>query len=337
MTKESFKKSDQIKNDALSLSRWYQANRRKLPWRESKNPYFIWISEVMLQQTTVAAVVPYFDRFIARFPSVQDLARAPIEDVLELWSGLGYYSRARNLHKASQTLQLHPFPIHYQKWLELPGLGPYTARAVTSISFGDRAGVVDGNVIRVLSRRWGLYVEWWRGKEKEVYQKIADELVKYADPSIVNQGLMELGATVCSREKPVCGLCPWNKNCVGLVTGEIPMLPLSKPKKKKTLWLYRPNIVKNQSQILLTKDGTIPVLNRMWMIPGMIKKINEKPLQYDFTHSVTDHIIFVESQKPRHSKAAYQNKKDLKWVPLNEVGKFSQSSLTKKILKKWNL
>jgi A/G-specific adenine glycosylase len=326
----------QIEHDSLALAKWYEANQRKLPWRESKNPYFIWISEVMLQQTTVAAVMPYFDRFISRFPTLESLADAPTEDVLEMWSGLGYYSRARNLHKSAQALRLVPFPTTYQKLIEFPGLGPYTARAVTSIAFGDRAGVVDGNVIRVLSRRWGLAIEWWKTKEKDKLQKIADDLVHHADPSMVNQGLMELGATVCSKEKPICGLCPWRKNCVALKTGEIPNLPLRKPKKEKSLWLYNAEIIHNRSQILFTKNSTLPVLSRMWMIPGKIERINNKPSTYDFTHSVTDHIIYVVSQKPRAEKLLVSHP-DNKWIALHEVGKYSQSSLTKKLLKKWDL
>lgn len=336
MNASGTKYSAQIQKDSLALAQWYEANQRKLPWRESKNPYFIWISEVMLQQTTVAAVMPYFDRFTCRFPTLESLADAPIEDVLEMWSGLGYYSRARNLHKSAKALRQGPFPTTYQKLIEFPGLGPYTARAVTSIAFGDRAGVVDGNVIRVLSRRWGLALEFWKTKEKDKLQVIADDLVQYADPSMVNQGLMELGATVCSKEKPICGLCPWRTRCVALKTGQIASLPLKKPKKEKSLWLYSPDIVQNKMQILFTKNLEIPVLSRMWMIPGEIQKITKKPMKYDFTHSVTDHIIYVVSKKPRLDKKSAETEV-LKWIALNEVGKFSQSSLTKKLLKKWDL
>ncbi|MBL7543064.1 MAG: A/G-specific adenine glycosylase [Bdellovibrionaceae bacterium] len=332
----------EIKNDSLALAAWYKTNQRKLPWRESKNPYYIWISEVMLQQTTVAAVMPYFERFITRFPTLSQLADAPLDHVLEMWSGLGYYSRARNLHKAAQSLNAVPFPITHQELIKFPGLGPYTARAVTSIAFGDRAGVVDGNVIRVLCRRWGLKLEWWKNKEKDKLQIIADDLVQHGDPSMVNQGLMELGATVCSREKPICGLCPWNKSCLAFKTNQVAELPLRKPKKEKSLWLYNPEIVQKNSQILLAKNLAIPVLSRMWMIPGTVQKITKKPSAYDFTHSVTDHIIYVVSQRPsprRHSTSII-SKKDidhLKWIPISDIGKYSQSSLTKKLLKKWDL
>lgn len=342
MTVFNSKYPSEIKKDALALAAWYRANQRKLPWRESKNPYFIWISEVMLQQTTVAAVMPYFERFTKRFPTVTALANAPIEDVLEMWSGLGYYSRARNLHKSAQALKAGLFPRTYQEWIVLPGLGPYTARAVTSIAFGDKAGVVDGNVIRVLSRRWGLKTQWWKTKEKDVLQKISDDLVQHDNPSVVNQGLMELGATVCSKEKPICGLCPWNKTCVALKNNEVHLLPLKKPKKEKVLWLYSPVIHHKSQQILLAKNIALPVLSRMWMIPGTIQKIDRKPTGYDFTHSVTDNIIYVVSQKPRSdSKISVfekqHSKDDLKWIPVQEIGKFSQSSLTKKLLKKWDL
>lgn len=331
------KYNSKIESDSLALAKWYMANQRKLPWRESKNPYFIWISEVMLQQTTVAAVMPYFERFISRFPTLESLADAPMEDVLEMWSGLGYYSRARNLHKSAQALRTGPFPNTYQKLIEFPGLGPYTARAVTSIAFGDRVGVVDGNVIRVLSRRWGLAIEWWKNKEKDKLQKIADDLVQHADPSLVNQGLMELGATVCSKEKPICSLCPWRQNCLAFKNEKTSHLPLKKPKKEKSLWLYNAKIIKKNSQILFTKNSALPVLSRMWMIPGKIQRISKKPLKYDFTHSVTDHIIYVISQAPRPGVEMITDTNDLKWIKRNEIGKFSQSSLTKKLLKKWDL
>ena len=153
--------------DQKNLIAWYQKNKRVLPWRASQDPYKIWISEVMLQQTTVTAVIPYYEKFLKLFPTVQKLAAATIEDVYEMWAGLGYYSRARNLHKSAvllseMILSGNGFPQSYQQLLELPGFGPYTARAVSSLAFGEKTGVLDGNVIRVLSRKYGIDSDWWQ-------------------------------------------------------------------------------------------------------------------------------------------------------------------------------
>lgn len=150
-----------IAEDRASLVAWYQKNKRVLPWRKDRNPYRIWISEVMLQQTTVAAVVPFYERFLERFPTVDDLAKASIEQVYEVWAGLGYYSRARNLHKAAQSIFEHGFPQKAEQLIELSGFGPYTSRAVASLAFNEHVGVLDGNVIRVLTRRYGLDIPWW--------------------------------------------------------------------------------------------------------------------------------------------------------------------------------
>ena len=195
------------------IKAWYATRARQLPWRETGDPYRIWISEIMLQQTTVKAVIPYFNRFIKRFPTVKALADARIEDIYEQWAGLGYYSRARNLHKAAQEIaSLKSFPKSHTELLKLPGFGDYTARAVSSQAFGEAAGVVDGNVIRVLSRRFGLPVEHWKNKEKKLLKQIADEYVEHGDPGVINQALMEVGSTICTPHNPTCWLCPLKKN-----------------------------------------------------------------------------------------------------------------------------
>ncbi|MFN8943830.1 MAG: A/G-specific adenine glycosylase, partial [Pseudobdellovibrionaceae bacterium] len=155
------------------LKTWYLQNQRPLPWRKNQNPYAVWISEVMLQQTTVQAVIPFYERFLKRFPTVKSLADASLDDVYSYWSGLGYYSRARNIHSAAQIIAQNGFPQSYQQLMFLPGFGPYTARAVSSISFQENVGVVDGNVIRVISRVFGRNDDWWQNKQRDEYQKIA--------------------------------------------------------------------------------------------------------------------------------------------------------------------
>ncbi|MCB0368811.1 MAG: A/G-specific adenine glycosylase, partial [Bdellovibrionales bacterium] len=228
------------KTVATHLSKWYLKNRRPLPWRAHKDPYAIWISEVMLQQTTVAAVIPYYERFISNFPTVKALANAPVEQVLENWSGLGYYSRARNLHKSAQILATKGFPSSYLDLIELPGFGPYTSRAVSSIAFGENVGVLDGNVIRVLSRHFGIAEPWWETKVRKKFQDLVDQIVNKGNSSVLNQALMELGATVCTPEKTLCVLCPLNKTCYALKKDEVQKFPLKKKKPKMLLWSYTP-------------------------------------------------------------------------------------------------
>jgi A/G-specific adenine glycosylase len=187
------------------LLAWYRRNARDLPWRRTRDPYWIWVSEIMLQQTRVAAVIPYFERFLARFPDVASLAMAPESEVLRHWGGLGYYGRARNLHRAArQIAEVGTFPADYESTLALPGVGEYTAAAIASIAFGLPHAVVDGNVNRVLSR-----ITCCDGSLKELAARLLDR----NDPGAYNQALMELGATVCLPRQPDCSVCPVARLC----------------------------------------------------------------------------------------------------------------------------
>ena len=210
-----------------SLLEWFHHGKRDLPWRRERSPYRVWMSEIMLQQTQVATVVPYFERWLARFPDVQSLAAAPVDDVLKLWEGLGYYRRARNLHRAAQFVASERggvFPNTYQAWLELPGVGPYTAAAVASIVNGERVVAVDGNVKRVAARVFGLsgVVD-----EKEV-RRLFTPYLPAQTPGDFNEALMELGATVCTPRNPACEMCPLAKMCVALTENRVPELPTPK-------------------------------------------------------------------------------------------------------------
>ncbi|MCK6598177.1 MAG: A/G-specific adenine glycosylase [Bdellovibrionaceae bacterium] len=329
--------------EVKKLSRWYEQNKRELPWRKNKNPYFVWISEVMLQQTTVAAVIPYFERFIKNFPTVQSLAEAPLEKVLENWAGLGYYSRARNLHKSAIYFKQNGFLQKYEELIELPGFGPYTARAVSSIVFEQETGVIDGNVIRVLSRMFGLKVKWWESNGRHVLQEQADQLVKYDKPSIVNQALMELGATVCTPDKPLCVLCPWSQSCVANKENISTLLPLKKPKKKMLVWQFEPYLLEKNKKLLFIKNANFPFLKKIWFLPGKIKVLNTKPKAFLFKHSITNNYIYVT--KPKKFIGCRENQiknilsewsltenYDAKWIVEDEVYQFSPSSMTKKIL-----
>lgn len=225
------------------LVAWFNRGRRILPWREEPTLYRVWISEIMLQQTQVVTVLPYFDRFLARFPRVEDLARADEASVMKLWEGLGYYSRARNLHRASKVIVAaggseRGFPKTRDGWLEIPGVGPYTAGAITSIALGHPEPIVDGNVERVYARLRRL-----KGKGEAPYKAKLWELSRSAvvrvhkaklSPSDLNQAWMELGATVCTPKNPRCEICPIRRDCdahAGEVVAEYPA------KKKRAAWV----------------------------------------------------------------------------------------------------
>jgi len=312
------------------LMSWYQENARRLPWRLNQDPYRIWISEVMLQQTTVQAVIPFYERFMARFPDVRALAKASLEEVFELWAGLGYYSRARNLHKAATQFAQTGFPKMYSELILYPGLGPYTARAVASIAFNEPVGVLDGNVIRVLSRYYGLRKLWWIPKVREELQDIADGLAQKAEPRTVNQAMMELGATICTPQNPICLLCPLNQTCIAREKNLISQLPLKKPRKKFEIWIWKPQIVIQKQKVALIQNDYAPFLKGQYIFPGEIKRASEKPKKFTATHTITHHQIFVQPKRLKALASAPQ----LKWVPLKSLQRVNPSILLQKALMK---
>ncbi|MBC8134535.1 MAG: A/G-specific adenine glycosylase, partial [Fibrella sp.] len=214
----------------------YEKNHRPLPWRTTRDPYAIWISETMLQQTQVATVIPYFEKWLARFPTVRDLAEAPLDDVLHAWQGLGYYSRARNLHKAAgQIVAIHDgvFPDSYDDVLALPGVGRYTAGAVCSIALGLDTPIVDANVVRVLCRIFGIHGDP-KGNEAQItLWRLATDLIPSGDAGTFNQAMMELGALVCGTP-PKCDICPVQRECFAYDTGAPSALPEFAPKPQFT-------------------------------------------------------------------------------------------------------
>ena len=217
-----------------SLLKWYDCEGRDLPWRLRKgtaDPYRVWLSEIMLQQTTVAAVVPYFTRFLERWPNVQALAAAPRDDVLGAWAGLGYYSRARNLHAAAQKMAAEGVPADEAGWRKLPGVGPYTAAAIAAIAFDEATNVVDGNVERVIARLRA--VETPLPEAKAELRALAGELVTAERPGDWAQALMDLGATVCTPRSPKCDVCPWIDACAAYASGAPETYPRKTPKAER--------------------------------------------------------------------------------------------------------
>jgi len=242
---------------AERLIAWQKtAGRHDLPWQKTRDPYLIWLSEIMLQQTQVATVIPYFERFLARFPTLRALAEAPPEAVIEHWAGLGYYARARNLHRCAQQLVAvdgEKWPISTEQLSALPGIGRSTAAAIAAFAFGQRAAILDGNVKRVLCRHFGI--EGFPGQaavERELWA-LAERLLPDAGIEAYTQGLMDLGATVCTRSRPRCGDCPLATNCLARQEGRQDELPAARP---------RPKLPERRAGFVLISDGQRLLLER---------------------------------------------------------------------------
>jgi A/G-specific adenine glycosylase len=261
----------QIDEIRLRLLEWYDRQRRGLPWRGESLPYRIWISEVMLQQTQVATVIPYYHRFIERFPTVAALAAAPIGEVLKAWEGLGYYARARNLHQAALEIVEKwggDLPKHYIELRRLPGFGDYTAGAVAAIAFGEVVPAVDGNVKRVLARLLAIEAEVSRGEAARRLREIAAALVAPDRPGDWTQALMELGATICLPKSPRCLLCPVCDVCEGRLRGIAERLPVKPVKKALPHYDVAAAVICQDDKILIAQRPLEGMLGGLWEFPG---------------------------------------------------------------------
>jgi A/G-specific adenine glycosylase len=230
------------------LIQWYLQNKRDLPWRKTTHPYPVWLSEIMLQQTRVAQGLPYFLRFTEAFPTVNDMAAAPEEQVLKLWQGLGYYSRARNLHATAKQVAFEMggrFPESYAGLLKLKGVGDYTAAAIASISYGEAVPVVDGNVYRVLARVFGIEADISTPSAKKIFTAHAASLMPVGRAADFNQAMMEFGALQCVPKNPDCSVCIFNKDCVAFNTGRVAGLPVKLRKQKVTDRFFNYIIIKD--------------------------------------------------------------------------------------------
>lgn len=219
-------------NLSQQIREWYRSNRRDLPWRNTTNPYRIWISEIVLQQTRVQQGLEYYLRFVEAFPDVNTLAAASEDEVFALWEGLGYYSRARNLRKGAQFIAQNGMPASYQEWLNVPGVGPYTAAAISSFAHGEGQAVVDGNVYRVLSRIFAIDTPINSSAGQKEFRQIAQELIAHQPPGEHNQAMMELGALVCVPKSPKCEECPVMESCSALRSKTIEEYPVKTSKTK---------------------------------------------------------------------------------------------------------
>lgn len=254
--------------DTAKLMDWYRANKRDLPWRKTSDVYAVLVSEMMLQQTTVETVLGYYERFLARFPDVRSLAAASEEEVLDAWKGLGYYSRARNLHRlARQVAAGGAFPGTLEGWRALPGVGPYIAGAVTSIALGLPHAAVDGNVLRVFARTDGIADDITLPQTKKQVEQRVQSLMPRDATSDFTQALMELGALVCRPASPDCAACPVAEGCVARQRGMVGELPVKKPKEKQQVVKLWVAVVQTPDAVLLEHRRDETLLARMWGLP----------------------------------------------------------------------
>ena len=267
-------------------------NRRPLPWRETTDPYRIWLSEVILQQTRVLQGLPYYHRFIEAFPTISELASATEQQVLRLWQGLGYYTRARNLHKCAQTVvevYKGTFPCTFDHLQKLPGIGQYTAAAIASFAFGEAVAVVDGNVFRILSRIFGLDIAINSPQGKKEFSTLANQLISKKDPALHNQAVMEFGATFCTPRNPRCEECPFKKSCVAFNHDLINVLPVKTPGKRSRRRYFFYVVVEKDSALLM-------------------KKRESK----DIWHGLFDFVL-IEKNKPVKTENLMAEKEHQKW------------------------
>ena len=339
------------------LLAWYRSFRRDLPWRRTSDPYLIWLSEVMLQQTQVDTVIPYFRRFLASFPTVNDLAAADIQAVLKQWEGLGYYSRARNLHKAARQI-IHDrngeMPETFDELRSLPGFGPYTAAAVGSIAFDLSEPVVDGNVLRVFTRFWGIADDIRR---PIVRNKIRDRLrpfIKETSPGDFNQAMMELGALICRPTKPDCSACPLRKDCVANGEDRVEELPVKTTKAPTPHYEIAVGVIHRKGRILIAKRPQESMLGGLWEFPGgkrepdetldvaVVREIMEETglkaivgekiitLRHTYSHFSITLTAFACRAEP--GKAIPHAADELKWVRPSDLDSYPFPSANKKII-----
>jgi A/G-specific adenine glycosylase len=293
---------------SLAVLNWFdQYGRKHLPWQQDITPYKVWISEVMLQQTQVATVIPYFERFMQEFPSVHDLAEAEQDKVLHLWTGLGYYARARNLHACAKEVSTNfagIFPTSVEGLIELPGIGRSTAGAIASLSMGINAPILDGNVKRVLCRYFAI--EGWPGKtsvQKELWE-IAEKLTPNERCHHYTQAMMDMGATLCTRSKPQCGICPLAPNCQANAQGNPKDYPNSKPKKEKPEKYVQLIMLQDpEGNILLEQRPPQGIWGGLWSFPELA--MNEDALNYTQTHFADSNPTQEAWQPFRHTFSHY--------------------------------
>lgn len=281
---------------ALTLLRWFRENGRDLPWRQTHDPYAIWLSEIILQQTQVKQGWEYWERFIRRWPKVEDLAEATEDEVLREWQGLGYYSRARNLHfAAKQIVAMGGFPRTIEGLRSLKGVGDYTAAAIGSIAFGLPAAVVDGNVYRVLARHFGIDTPINTTEGKKTFTTLAQSLLPEGEASHYNQAIMDFGAILCTPQSPKCEICPLLESCVALREGRVGELPVKlktlKVKERHLIYIY----VRCKGEVAIHRRGAGDIWQGLWE-PWLVDEVPDGAvlLRQNVKHVLTHRILYAD-------------------------------------------
>ncbi len=337
---------------------WQQQHgRHSLPWQQTSDAYRIWLSEIMLQQTQVATVIPYYERFLQSFPDVVALAAAPSGEVMAHWSGLGYYTRARNLHQCAQRIVSEyggVFPASPTQLAELPGIGRSTAAAIAAFAYGTCAAILDGNVKRVFARVFGINAyPGAKAVEDQLWQH-AEALLPRENIQAYTQGLMDLGATLCTRSKPACGNCPLQTRCVALATDRVAELPVRKPKKAAPQKFTTLLVVQHQGQILLLQRPALGIWAGLLSLPeldgqqpnasnvshakveaclarfGIMDEMQALPIvHHGFTHFKLEITPYLVRLKQRH---AFVSQLEHQWLDLAQVGQAALPAPVKKLL-----
>ncbi|UCH24043.1 MAG: A/G-specific adenine glycosylase [Deltaproteobacteria bacterium] len=326
---------------------WYQKHHRKLPWRQTKDPYGIWVSEVMLQQTQVNTVLPYYREFLEHFPDLKSLAAADLQTVLKVWEGLGYYARARNLHRAARVVA-EAFdgiiPANWQDFRKLPGVGDYIAAAVLSIAFNQPYAVIDGNVKRVLARLRRIESPVNKSSSYKIFRDAADKLLDPENPATFNQAIMELGAVVCTPNNPKCACCPLQRDCLAYRTSMVEGYPKKLKAAPLPLYHIAVGVVAKNNQVLITQRKPEGLLGGLWEFPGgrierdedpetaCIREIKEEVnlivkidsyvtrVKHAYTHFKI--VLDVFCCRYIRGKVKLNGPVDHRWIRLNQIDKF---------------
>lgn len=314
-----------------TILRWWADNGRDLPWRRTREPYAVWLSEIILQQTRIAQGTAYWHRFLERFPTVEQLAAAPEDEVLRLWEGLGYYSRARNLHAAAQQIvALGGFPRTLEGIRSLKGVGDYTAAAIGSICFGLPAAVVDGNVYRVLARYFGLAVPVGTGAAKKEFTALAQRLLPEDAPADFNQGMMDFGAMQCTPQRPDCEVCPLRDSCHAFRTGRVSLLPVKKPAAALQERHFNYIYVRFQRQSAIRRRGPGDIWQGLYeplVLPHPAGRLIRSGVKHQLTHRTlyADFYLWEPSERPELPEGYF-------WVKESELDRYAKPRLFELLL-----
>jgi len=339
--------------------KWYEHNKRDLPWRESSDPYKIWLSEIILQQTRVIQGLPYYLRFIERFPSVTALAQASEQEVLRLWQGLGYYTRARNLHKcAKKIVSDHKgvFPGSFAELKKLPGIGDYTAAAIASIAHQEPVAVVDGNVFRVLSRIFGIETEINSPKGKKIFTDLANKLISQKHPEKHNQAVMEFGALHCTPKNPSCNMCVFSVNCIAFknnLQDTLPVKTKAKPVRKRYFYYFifkkgKSLLMKQRQQkdiwfglydfFLIEKKKASKIdllLQEQKSFAGL--NVNTLEISAVYKHVLSHQIIIARFILVENSKTISANKNEFRFYSKSKIAELPKPVLISRFLQDYQL